>query len=228
MANPSVQGPSFQGTGPQGHRGRMRTRLLANPGALADYEVLEMLLFLGIPRRDTKPLAKALIHRFGSLAAALTAPGPSLRDAGLLQPALAPLGMAAEAAAALARPERKDMPLLADLDALDRHLQLGHPRPAGLAAVLLDSRNRLLAHCTWPADTTDDAFVREMLRDALARHAAAVILVHDRPDAACAPAAADRALLAAAREAGGALSVVVHDLVLTGRDGWTSLRQPRG
>lgn len=217
----------IQGTGPQGHRGRMRARLLANPSALADYEILEMLLFLGIPRRDTKPLAKSLIQRFGSLAAALTAPPASLEQADLPHLAVPPFAMATEAATALARPEQQTMPLLTDLDALDQHLGLTHPRPAGLAAVLLDSRNRLLAQPAWPPATPHATFVRELLRDALARHAAAVILVQDRPDAPPIPTQADRALLAAARDAAGALAITVHDLVLTGQSGWTSIRQPR-
>ena len=57
--------------GAEGHRARMRARLLtAGPESLADYELLEMVLFLALPRRDTKPIAKALLDRFGSFAAA--------------------------------------------------------------------------------------------------------------------------------------------------------------
>jgi hypothetical protein len=70
--------PPIESTGPQGHRGRMRTRLLSAPDALADYEVLEKLLFFGIPRRDTKPQARSLILQFSSLAACRP-PGPMSR-----------------------------------------------------------------------------------------------------------------------------------------------------
>ena len=77
-------GAPFATTGPQGHRGRMRARLLAHgPDGLADYEVLETLLFLSIPRRDTKPVAKDLLSRFGDLLRTLSAPPPSLAEAGL-------------------------------------------------------------------------------------------------------------------------------------------------
>lgn len=219
--------PAFQSTGPHGHRSRMRTRLLANPAALADYEILEMLLFLGIPRRDTKPLAKALINQFGDLAATLSAPCKRLHEAGLPHAAHGALALASEAAEALAQPESREQPLLGDLDALERHLGLGGTRPAGLAAVLLDSRNRLLAQAAWPPDTAPQTFIREMLRDALSKHAGAVILVRDRPGAPPRPAASDRALLADAEDAAAALSITVHDLILTGQRGWTSLRQWR-
>lgn len=217
--------PAFQSTGPHGHRSRMRTRLLANPAALADYEILEMLLFLGIPRRDTKPLAKALINQFGDLGTTISARPDRLHDAGLPPTAQVPLTLAAQAAEALAQPEQREQPLLGDLEALDRHLGLSTTRPAGFAAVLLDSRNRLLAEAGWPPDTPPETFIREMLRDALSRHAAAVIVVRDRPETPPRPAQADRALLAAAQEDAAALAITVHDLILTGQGSWTSLRQ---
>ena len=84
--------PPFSSTGPHGHRRRMRERLLnAGAASLADYEILEMLLFLGIPRRDTKPLAKALINSFGSLAGVLTASCEDLSREGGLTDACAAL-----------------------------------------------------------------------------------------------------------------------------------------
>ena len=79
----AVSEKMFESTGPHGHRGRMRGKLLAHgPGALADYELLEMLLFLGIARRDTKPLAKATLNRFGGLAETLAAPPDALAHLG--------------------------------------------------------------------------------------------------------------------------------------------------
>jgi DNA repair protein RadC len=137
----------------------MRGRLLANEAALADYEILEMLLFLGIPRRDTKPLAKSLINRFGTL-----------------------------------------------------------------AALLLNSRNQLLAEPTWPGIPDPAGFPRAMLRHALEQHASAVLLVRHgsgRPRLT----QADRTLFAAVQDAAGPLTVTLHDLVVTGQGGWTSLRQ---
>lgn len=205
----------------------MRTRLLAAEGALADYEILEMLLFLGIKRRDTKPLAKALINRFGSLHGALTASAEALGAAGLPQEATTALALAVESADLLACPETRAAPALSDWPALERHLGLSEFRPPGVHALLLDSRNRLLAEPAWPGDAEHPRLVREMLRHALAAHASAAILVHDRGDAPAQATVADRALLAAAQEAAGPLSVVVHDLVVTGRGAWTSLRQPR-
>ena len=215
----------FQSTGPHGHRSRMRTRLLAAEGALADYEILEMLLFLGIPRRDTKPLAKALINRFGSLAGALTAPSFDLGDAGLPPRAIEALGFVGEAAAELERPERRDRITLGSWDALDRHLACRRDTPAGTCALLLDSRNRLVAEPRWEPGADPAQLAREMLRHALDRHASAAILVRHcigRPQAC----EVDHDLLDAAQAAAAALSVVVHDLVVAGDGAWVSLLQP--
>jgi DNA repair protein RadC len=215
--------PRFTGTGPQGHRGRMRGRLLANEAALADYEILEMLLFLGIPRRDTKPLAKSLINRFGTLADALAAAPDAL---GLPERAASALALVADSATHLARPERLERPTLDSWDALIRHIApaLRGDASPGLAALLLNSRNQLLAEPTWPGIPDPAGFPRAMLRHALEQHASAVLLVRHgsgRPRLT----QADRTLFAAVQDAAGPLTVTLHDLVVTGQGGWTSLRQ---
>lgn len=217
--------PEFSGTGPQGHRARMRGRLLARAAALADYEVLEMLLFLGIPRRDTKPQAKGLIQRFGSLRTALTAGSVSLQDAGLPSRAASVLDLVVESAAQLARAERRDRVRLGGWEELDRFLLApDRPRRHGLTALLLNNRNQLLAECR--CDAADPPGVAAvLLRHALARDATAVILVRAAATARTMPG--DTALFEHCREAASSLSIAVHDLVVTG-DGpdWVSLRAP--
>jgi len=125
----------------------MRERLLGRgPAALADYEVLEMLLFLGIPRRDTKPLAKELINRFGSLEAVLGAASDRLERAGLRPEATAVLRVPEEAARRLALAEARDRPVLNNWDRLLEYLDTGLAGavPGQRRALLLDNRNRLL------------------------------------------------------------------------------------
>ena len=217
----------FQSTGPAGHRARMRDRLLAGPAALADYEILEMLLFLGIPRRDTKPQAKGLINRFGSLAAALTAGGRALRAAGLEQRAIEAFGLVAEAAAQLSRAESGERVMLGNWTALERYLNLPvrMMQPPAFSALLLNNRNQLLAEHRWPHSVDAATLGREMLRHALERHATAVILLRNQGEALPELTREDRALHAQLQRAGAAILVLVHDLVVIGGGEWISLRQ---
>ena len=217
----------FSSTGPHGHRSRMRGRLLSDETALADYEILEMLLFLGIPRRDTKPFAKGLINQFGSLAAALEADRAALTTAGLPAQAVAALDIVVEAAGILARPDAIDRPVLADLKALERHLDVKErtAQAPGLSALLLNNRNQLLGEPAWDPETPPAEVAREVLRHALDQHATATILVRNRGGVAPKITAADRALHTEVQRAGMKLSVVVHDLVILGRGDWLSLRQ---
>lgn len=223
-------GATFGSTGPQGHRGRMRGRLLAGATALADYEVLEMLLFLGVPRRDTKPQAKGLINRFGSLAGALTAERPALREAGLEDRAIDALGLIRDAARHLAQAERVERVLLGDWLALERYLDPARRSAgaSGLAVLLLNNRNQLLGECVCAEDAGAAGVTRQVLRQALERHATAAILVRSLGAAAPAIDAADRALFSHVQRAAAALSVVVHDFVVVGRSDWMSLRQAAG
>ena len=205
----------------------MRSRLLANETALADYEILEMLLFLGIERRDTKPLAKALINQFGSLAEVLAAGADALAQAGLARRAAEALALVVEAADCLARPERHERPVLGSWDALERHLDIParSRQPPRLSGLLLNNRNQLLAEPSWPADADAARFARELLRAALDRHAGALIIVRNLGAAPARIAEQDRALHAAVKQAAAPLSIQVHDLVAVGGDDWLSLRQ---
>ena len=212
--------PAFASTGPQGHRSRMRTRLLAAPGALADYEILEMLLFLGIPRRDTKPQAKGLINQFGSLAGALTAAADTLVAAGMPPRAAAAFPVVIDAAAQLAKAERVERVLLNDWDALDSYLLRPRPRPEGFSVLLLNNRNHLLAEMR--LDENDPPTItRSVLKHALSHHATALILLRTAPTAAATPL--DHTLLAHVRTCAAELSVLVHDMVVLGNGRWVAV-----
>ena len=213
----------FASTGPQGHRERMRERLLtAGPDGLADYELLEMLLFLGIARRDTKPLAKAMINAFGSLPAVLRAPSEALTAAGGLgTEALTAIRLVEEAGARLARAEATSRPVLSDWAQLIAYVERpAEARTEQRRVLFLDNRNRLLADEVQAGAAWDDA--RAVLERALALHATALILLHDQPDAEPEPQPDALAFTRRLREAGAMLSVTVHDHLLLGREDWVS------
>ena len=223
----AVKPKPFSSTGPYGHRSRMRGRLLAGESALADYEILEMLLFLGIPRKDTKPLAKGLINEFGSLSGAVAGDRAALAAQGVPPPAVAALDIVTEAAAILARPDAIRRKVIADLAALERHLDPAErcQQAPGLSALLLNNRNQLLGEPAWGPEIAPADLARELLRHALDQHATATILVRNAGPAAAKIGTADRALHTEVHKAGAPLSVVVHDLVVLGRGQWVSLRQ---
>lgn len=138
----------FSSTGPAGHRQRMRKRVLsAGAASLADYELLEMLLFPGVPRRDTKPLAKALINRFGSLAAVLEASAEDLKAAGATRGNVALLGLVPLAADRLAAPQAPVRTDIGSWEKLLAYCAANQERAVAgsLHVLFLDSRNQLLA-----------------------------------------------------------------------------------
>ncbi len=213
--------PVFASTGPAGHRGRMRERILAHGGdALADYEIVEMLLFLGIPRGDTKPRAKGLINHFGSLGAVLAASVEALERAGLDRQSTVAFRLVVAAAERLSRREAIERPLLNSLDAVETYLR-GHAGQ-GTRVLFLDNRNRLLGDDPAARDDSDDHTpTRVILRRALSLHATALLVAdHDEPPSP-ALARATRRL----REAASLLSIVLHDRVALAGDHLVSYRR---
>ena len=161
----------------------MRRKLLTvGPAGFADYELLEMLLFLGIERRDTKPLAKATINRFGSLADTICAPATGLRSLG--PASVVVLKLVQEAAARLARADLRERPHLSNWDRLTAYLDGCPASVPPLRALYLNNRNRLLADEAL-AEQADEPQARAVAARALDLHATAVILVHH--DEASAP-----------------------------------------
>jgi DNA repair protein RadC len=221
----------FPSTGPQGHRQRMRDKLLAQGGAgLADYELLEMLLFLAFKQGDTKPLAKALINRYGSLAAVISAPADELRTLRGVGPhAATALKLMQEAALRLARAELLERPVLGNWDRLMDYLQaaMAHEATEQVRVLYLDTRNRLLADEVQGRGTVNHTpvYPREVVKRALALHATAMILVHNHPSGDPTPSREDIEMTQEVKRAATALGIVLHDHVIVGRGRWTSLRQ---
>jgi len=206
----------------------MRTRLLSGgPGGLADYELLEMLLFLSIPRRDTKPLAKAIINRFGDLYRSLNATADDLHKAGLDRIGIGVIDLVREAARRLADAEVVSRPLLKDAESLATYLDLParSQRPPHLAVLLLNNRNQLLADLPFteaqsPADITE-----AVGRRAVEIHASAIIMVSFRLRAPPALTDRDRDLTRRIQRAGKLMSVTLHDHFIFGDGASESLKR---
>lgn len=218
----------FASVGPQGHRNRMRTRLLAGgPDGLADYELLEMLLFLGVPRRDTKPLAKFIINRFGDIRRSLTAKDADLRDAGLNPVTIEVLASVREAARRLAVAEAVSRPRVNDTASLLAYLDLPtrRDRPGHVVALLLNNRNYLLAELPLPDGRPGVESVRMVARRAVEVHATALIVASVRLQEPPDVSLRDEELVRGIGSACAALSVALHDYVVFGLDGQLSLRR---
>jgi DNA repair protein RadC len=216
--------------GGAGHRARLRQRLLEGGAeALADYEVLEYLLFGAQARGDTKPVAKELLKRFGSLSAVLDAgPGALKQVKGVSEASVGALKIAALAARRMARSEVRQQPVLGSWQALLDYLtiDMAHLKVERVRVLYLDSRNRLVSDHLASEGTVDEAAIhpREVIRRGLDLGATALILVHNHPSGNPEPSRADIQITQRIAEAGRLLGMTVHDHVIVGREGHVSLR----
>jgi DNA repair protein RadC len=217
--------------GSDGHRARMRNRLLgAGPESLADHEMLEMLLFLALPRRDTKAIARALLARYRSFANAIAATPQDLRAIdGLGEAGIAALKLAQAAALRLLRAEIVGQPVLNNWDRLMDYLNaaLARERVEQFRVLFLDSRNRLLADEAQARGTVNHTpvYPREVMKRALELQATALILVHNHPSGDPSPSTDDIAMTREVKTAATALSLVLHDHVIVGNGRWLSFRR---
>ncbi len=216
--------------GVDGHRGRLRERLLtAGPDALADHEMLEIVLF-AMPRRDTKPVARALLSRFGSFARVITASVPDLLSVdGLGEAGVAALKSVQAAALRLLRAEVVDQPVLTNWERLTAYLsaELSRERIEQFRVLFLDSRNRLLADEAQQRGTVNHTpvYPREVAKRALELHATALILVHNHPSGDPTPSRDDIVMTEQIRVAAAALSIALHDHIIVGNGRWLSFRR---
>ncbi len=213
-----------------GHRERLRERFsTAGHLALADYELLELLLFRLIPRADTKPVAKALLARFGSLAEVLGASEALLQEVKGIGPAVAlDLKVVAAAAQRMLRSELKGRETLASwTQVLDYcRAAMAFEDREQFRILFLDKKNALIADEVQQTGTVDHTpvYPREVVKRALELSATAIVLVHNHPSGDPTPSRADIDMTREIVEAGKRLGIAVHDHLIIGTKGYASMK----
>jgi len=212
-----------------GHRARVRERVLkAGIDSLPDYELLELLLFYAIDRIDTKPLAKRLLERFGTLGDVFAAEPAQLREFEIDQRTLVLFRAVREAARRLALAEVKDMPVLGNWQQLIDycHASLAHEKTERFFILFLNRKNELIADEVQQRGTIDHTpvYPREVVKRALHHEASALILVHNHPSGDPKPSRDDIDMTKEVAKAAGALGIAIHDHLVIGRKGHASFR----
>lgn len=213
-----------------GHRARLRQRLFeGGPDALLDHELVEYLLALALPRRDTKPLAKKLIHEFGGYGGLLSADAEAIARVGeISEGAVAALKIAQASALRLLKSEVAARPVLGSWQALldYLHADMAHEPIERVRVLFLNSKNMLIRDEKMSQGSVDEAalYIREVMRRALDYHATALIIVHNHPSGDPSPSQQDIRLTRELVEAGRHLKIAVHDHVIIGAKGHSSLR----
>tara|TARA_B100001939_G_scaffold344556_2_gene359202 strand:- start:2407 stop:3117 length:711 start_codon:yes stop_codon:yes gene_type:complete len=213
-----------------GHRQRLKEKFLNSGGAaLADYEILELLLCLAIPRRDVKPLAKTLIREFGNFAEAISAPRERLREIpGIGETAIAALKLAEASAQRLAQSRVLNKPVLSNWQALLDYCQIsmGHQKKEQFRILFLDRKNRLIADEVQQEGTVDHTpvYPREVIKRALELQATAIILVHNHPSGDPTPSQDDILMTRKIGDVGKQLGILLHDHLIIARSGQCSFK----
>ena len=213
-----------------GHRERLRARFMeAGSEALADYEMLELVLFRAVPRRDVKPLAKGLLARFGSFAEVISAPTERLKEIdGLGEAAVTEFKIVQAAAQRLARGALAKRPVLASWSAVIDYVRAAQAfaEKEQFRILFLDKKNQLIADEVQQEGTVDHTpvYPREVVKRALELSATAVILVHNHPSGDPTPSQADIDMTRQIAGAAKPLGVALHDHIIVGKDGHASLK----
>jgi DNA repair protein RadC len=223
--NPPAEPPHYHG-----HRERLRERFRsAGPDALSDYELLEMALFAALPRRDTKPLAKALLKKFGSFAEVIHAPEALLREVdGVGDASISQLKLIAAAATRVAKGELQQRTQLSSWnDVIDYcRSSMAFADKEQFRILFLDKRNQLISDEVQQTGTVDHTpvYPREVIKRALELSATAIILVHNHPSGDPTPSQADIQMTRAIVDIARPLGIAVHDHIIVGRNGHASLK----
>lgn len=213
-----------------GHRERLRRRLFeSGASSLQDYEILEVLLYAADPRRDTKPIAKALIDRFGDFAGVATASREALLSVkGVGESGAAQIAVIREAALRLLRAEAKEAPVLGSWQKVVEYCQaqLQFEAVENFHILFLDRKNKLIKDERQNRGTVDHTplYPREVVKRALELGASAIILVHNHPSGDPTPSRADIETTKEVAKAAALLGVTLHDHLIIGRGKHTSLK----
>ncbi len=212
------------------HRKRLRNRFLdGGATAVADYELLELVLFRAIPRRDVKPLARALLDTFGDFSATLSAPRERLAQVeGVGDAVITELKIIEAAAHLLARTRIMDRPAITGWDALVRYCRttMAHRQTEQFRILFLDRKNVLIADEEQARGTIDHVpvYPREVVKRALELNASSLILVHNHPSGDPTPSEADIVVTRQISDAARTLSITLHDHLVIGADSEYSFR----
>lgn len=213
-----------------GHRDRLRQRFRdSGDRALADYELLELLLFRLIPRRDTKPIAKALLARFGSLPEVLGAPTHLLTEVkGVGESVATDLKLVAAIAHRMLKGDLKGRQVLASWSSVIEYCRAAMAFEAReqFRVLFLDKKNALIADEVQQTGTVDHTpvYPREVVKRALELSATAIILVHNHPSGDPTPSRAYIEMTKLIIDTARPLGITVHDHIIIGKDGHASLK----
>jgi DNA repair protein RadC len=213
-----------------GHRERLRERFFsAGPDALSDYELLELALFAALPRRDTKPLAKALLKKFGSFAEVVHAPAARLREVdGIKDASINQIKLIAAAAHRIAKGEIKRSVALSSWNEVIDYCRTGmaFSDKEQFRLLFLDKRNQLISDEVQQTGTVDHTpvYPREVIKRALELSATALILVHNHPSGDPTPSQADIQMTKAIIDIATPLGISVHDHIIVGKNGHASMK----
>ncbi len=214
----------------RGHRSRLKARFMKNgASALADYELLELLLFRSIPRRDTKPLAKNLINVFGSFAEVLAAPPERLHEIkGLGKSTITDFQIVKASAKALVSGEVREKPLLGSWSSVIDYCRasMAFEDKEQFRILFLDKKNKLIKDEVQQVGTVDHTpvYPREVVKRALELSATAIILIHNHPSGDPTPSSADIEMTKTINEIASSLGITVHDHIIIAKDGHASLK----
>lgn len=213
-----------------GHRQRLRERFLRDLGvSMADYELLELLLTLALPRRDVKPIAKDLIARFGSFADVISADKTALENiSGVKSGTVTALKLVQAASQRLAKQQVMNAHVLSSWDKLIDYCRVAMAREVveQVRLLFLDHKNRLIADEVHQRGTVNHTplYPREVMKRALELNASALILVHNHPSGDPTPSGDDIQMTYDIRDAAKKLGITLHDHLIISKGGHTSFK----
>jgi len=213
-----------------GHRDRLRQRFLqGGPDALPDYEMLELVLFMAIPYKDVKPLAKDLLAKFGNLAGVLNASVEALQSVkGIGETTAISLKTVQAASFRLLKQEMMQGPVLNSWSRLVDYCTatMAHEKREHFRVLFLNKKNELIADEIQGSGTVDHtpAYPREIMKRALELSATAMILVHNHPSGDPKPSHADVDMTLAIKAAGEPFNIVIHDHLIVSKGGTSSFK----
>ena len=215
----------------QGHRTRLRQRFLkSGTEAMPDYELLELILFRAIPRRDTKPLAKLLLEKFGSFSEVLNASEARLKEVnGVGDAVITEIKLIKASALRLMQSNLEKKEIISSWNQMISYctVAMAHQQREQFRIIFLDKRNQIIADEVQAEGTIDHTpvYVREVVRRCLDVGATAIILLHNHPSGDPTPSRADISMTKEIIDALDKIGILVLDHLIIGRDGHASLKQ---